>query len=80
MNGNNVVVYLNKILGDDFDNMTVTVVVNPGQTRTFISIEITDDDRIEELEFFDVVLAIVGDGAVIRGSQLVQVILSSDDG
>ena len=70
-------------LVDDFDNMTVTVVVNPGETTASVPIEITNDDRLELLEFFDVVLSIGGestDGAVIRGSRFVQVGISSEDG
>ena len=65
---------------DDFDNMTVTVVVNPGETTASVPIEITDDDRLEELEFFNVMLSIGGDGAVIGGSSLVQVGIFSEDG
>ena len=63
--------------------MTVTVVVNPGETRATVSIEIVDDDRLEGEEFFDVAFEIGGtniDGAVIGEPELVQVAISSEDG
>ena len=66
---------------DDFNNMTVTIVVNPGETRATISIEIFDDDRLEGEEVFDAALeAGDTDGVVIGEPSLVQVSISSEDG
>ncbi|XP_065903790.1 adhesion G-protein coupled receptor V1-like [Dysidea avara] len=67
---------------DDFDNSTVTVVVNPGETRAFVLIGIVDDDKLEGLEHFDVAFEIGGTntaGAEIRGQRLAQIAISSDD-
>jgi len=66
---------------DDFNNMTVTIVVNPGETRATISIEIFDDDRLEGDEVFDVALeAGDTDGVIIGEPSLAQVSISSEDG
>ena len=71
------------VVVDDFDNSTVTVVVNPGETRAFVLIGIVDDDKLEGLEHFDVAFEIGGTntaGAEIRGQRLAQIAISSDDG
>ena len=61
--------------------MTVTVVVNPGETRATVSIEIMNDDRLEGEETFDVVLEAVDiDGVVIGEPSLAQVFVTSEDG
>jgi len=66
---------------DDFNNMTVMIVVNPGEIRATISIEIFDDDRLEGEEVFDVVLeAEDTDGVVIGEPSLAEVSISSEDG
>ena len=68
---------------NDFDNSTVTVVVNPGETRAFVLIGIVNDDTFEGIEFFDVAFEIDGRntaGAVIGELGVAQVSIFSDDG
>jgi len=66
---------------DDFNSMTVVIVVSPGETMATFSIEIIDDDRLEGEEFFDVILeAGDTDGIVIGEPSLVQVSITSEDG
>jgi len=66
---------------DDFNNMTVTIVVNPGETRAIISIDIFDDNRLEGVEVFDVALeAGDTDGVIIGEPSLAEVSIFSEDG
>ena len=66
---------------DDFDNMTVTVVVNPGETTASVPIEITDDDRLEGEESFDVLIEVEDTNGVVVGvPNSAQVFITSEDG
>ena len=68
---------------DDFDNGTVTVTANPGETMVTMSIAIIDDDLLESTEIFDVVIEIGGadtDGAVVGQPGVAQVTIVSEDG
>ena len=42
------------ILENDFDNSTVTVIINPGETTATVSIRLIDDDLLESTELFNV--------------------------
>ena len=71
------------VVVNDFDNSTVTVVVNPGETRAFVLIGIVDDDKLEGLELFDVAFEIGGtntDGVVIGEPHVAIVGIDTDDG
>ena len=71
------------MLVNDFDDTPVTVIVNPGETRAMVPISITNDNLLEETEFFNVELSIGGTdtaGAVIGKPSLAQVIIFSEDG
>ena len=68
---------------DDFDDTTVTVTANPGETRVTVLIPIIDDDLLEPTEVFDVVIEIGGtdtDGAILGQPGVVQVTIVSEDG
>ena len=71
------------ILENDFDNTSVIVIISPGETRATVSIPITDDDLLEDVEFFDVLMEIGGtntDGAVVGQPGIAQITIVSDDG
>ena len=68
---------------NDFDNGTVTVTANPGETIVTISITIINDDLLESTEVFDVIIEIGGtdtDGAVVGQPGVAQVTIVSEDG
>ena len=68
---------------NDFDNGTVTVTANPGETMVTISITIINDDVLESTEVFDVVIEIGGtdtDGAAVGQPGVAQVTIVSEDG
>ena len=68
---------------DDFDNTSVLVVVSPGETSATAEILITDDDLLEAVEFFNVVIEVGDnetDGAVVGQPAIAQVAIVSDDG
>ena len=50
------------ILENDFDNSTVTVVINPGETTATVSIPLIDDDLLELTELFNVDIEIGANG------------------
>lgn len=68
---------------DDFNDTSVTAIVNPGETRATVSISIIDDELLEAMEFFDVIIEIGGtdtDGAVVGQPGIAQVVIVSEDG
>ena len=68
---------------DDFDNTPITIIVNPGETTALVSIPIINDDLLESVEVFEVVIAIGGtdtDGAVVGQPAVAQVSIISEDG
>ena len=68
---------------DDFNDTSVTVIVNPGETRATVSIPIIDDELLEATEFFNVIIEIGGtdtDGAVVGQPGIAQVAIVSEDG
>ena len=70
-------------LVDDFDNTSVTVIVDPGETTALVSIPIINDDLLESIETFEVVIEIGGtdtDGAVVGQPAVAQVSIISEDG
>ena len=67
----------------DFDNTSITIIVDPGETTALVSIPIFDDDLLESVEIFEVVIEIGGvdtDGAVVGQPALAQVSIISEDG
>ena len=67
----------------DFDNTSLTIIVDPGETTALVSITIFDDEMLESLEVFDVIVVIGGmntDGAMVEPPGLVEVVIASDDG
>ena len=70
------------ILENDFDNTSVIVIISPGETRATVSIPIIDDDLLEDVEVFDVLIEIGGtntDGAVVGQPGIAHVAIVSDD-
>ena len=68
-------------LGNDFDNTEVTVTINPGETSIMIPIGITDDNLLEDTEYFDVRITTSSNiGAVVRAPRVAEVGIISDDG
>ena len=68
---------------DDFDNTSISIIVDPGETRALVSIPIINDDLLESVEVFEVVIAIGGtdtDGAVVGQPAVAQVSIISEDG
>ena len=68
---------------DDFNDTSVTVTVNPGETTATVLISITDDDLLELTELFDVEFSIEGTdtaGAEIGEPRIAQIAISNDDG
>jgi len=71
------------ILVDDFDSTPVKVVVNPGENRITVQIQITDDNLLESIEFFNVAFSIYDKntaGAIMGRPRMAQVAILSDDG
>ena len=67
----------------EFNDTSVTVIVNPGETGATVSIPIIDDELLEATEFFDVIIEIGGtntDGAVVGQPGIAQVAIVSEDG
>ena len=67
---------------NDFNDTSVIVIVDSGETQATASISILDDDLLEPTEFFDVVFSIGGTdtaGAIIRDPGIAEVIISNDD-
>jgi len=68
-------------LANDFDGTEVTVTINPGETSVMIPIGITDDNLLEDIEYFDVRIATSSNiGAVVRSPRVAEVGIISDDG
>ena len=70
-------------LVDDFDDTTVMVTVNPGETTATVSIPIINDELLESTEIFDVVIEIGGpdtDGAIVGQPGVAEVAIISEDG
>ena len=68
---------------DDFDSTPITIIVDPGETTALVSIPIINDDLLESIEVFEVVIAIGGtdtDGAVVGQPAVAQVSIISEDG
>ena len=68
---------------DDFDNTSTTIIVDPGETTALVSIPIINDDLLESVELFEVVIEIGGtdtDGAVVGQPAVAQVFIVSEDG
>ena len=68
---------------DDFDNTSISIIVDPGETTALVSIPIINDDLLESIEVFEVVIAIGGadtDGAVVGQPAVAQVSIISEDG
>ena len=68
---------------DDFDNTSISVIVDPGETTALVSIPIINDDLLESVEVFEVVIAIGGadtDGAVVGQPAVAQVSIINEDG
>ena len=71
------------VLVDDFDDTSVTVIIDPEQTSATVSIPIIDDELLENTEFFDVVIEIGGsdtDGAIVGQPGVAEVAIISEDG
>ena len=68
---------------DDFDNTSISIIVDPGETTALVSIPIINDDLLESIEVFEVVIAIGGadtDGAVVGQPAVAQVSIINEDG
>lgn len=68
---------------DDFNDTSVRVTVNPGETTATVSIMIIDDDLLELTELFDVEFSIEDTdtaGAEIGGPGIAQITILNDDG
>ena len=68
---------------DDFDNTPITIIVVPGETTAVVSIPIINDNLLESIEVFEVVIAIGGadtNGAVVGQPAVAQVSIISEDG
>ena len=68
---------------DDFDNTSISIIVDPGETTALVSIPIINDNLLESIEIFEVVIAIGGtdtDGAVVGQPAVAQVSIISEDG
>ena len=68
---------------DDFDNTSISIIVDPGETTALVSIPIINDNLLESTEVFEVVIAIGGadtDGAVVGQPAVAQVSIINEDG
>ena len=68
---------------DDFNDTSVRVTINPGETTATASIMIINDDLLELTELFEVEFSIEGTdtaGAEIGGPRIAQITISNDDG
>ena len=68
---------------DDFDNTSISIIVDPGETTAVASIPIINDNLLESIEVFEVVIAIGGtdtDGAVVGQPAVAQVSIINEDG
>ena len=68
---------------DDFDNTSISIIVDPGETTAVVSIPVINDNLLESIEVFEVVIAIGGtdtDGAVVGQPAVAQVSIISEDG
>ena len=68
---------------DDFDNTSISIIVDPGETTALVSIPIINDNLLESIEVFEVVIAIGGtdtDGAVVGQPAVAQVSIINEDG
>ena len=66
---------------DDFNDTSVRVTVDPGETRATVSIMITDDDLLEPPESFEVEFSITDTaGAEIGEPGIAQIAISNEDG
>lgn len=70
------------ILENDFDNSTVTVIINPGETTATVSIPLIDDDLLELTELFNVDIEVGAndtDYVVVRPPGFSQVQIVNED-
>ena len=66
---------------DDFNDTSVRVTVNAGETTATVSIMIIDDDLLELTELFDVEFSIEDTpGAEIREPGIAEIAILNDDG
>ena len=67
---------------DDFNDTSVRVTVNPGETMATVSIMIIDDDLLEGVELFDVEISIEGTdtaGAELRQPGILSITILNED-
>lgn len=67
-------------LVNDFDNSTVMVIVDPGDTTATVPIRIFNDDFLEATEVFNVAIGADTNGVIVRQPGVVQVLIIDEDG